>query len=117
MNAMNRRRLIGAGLLAACLLSPASRASDEHAAHHAKPAASAAAAEWTAGEVRKIDRDTARLTLRHAEIKSLDMPPMTMVFQVRDKAMLDTLQVGSRLQFRVQSDGGKLVITELKPQP
>jgi Cu(I)/Ag(I) efflux system protein CusF len=45
------------------------------------------------------------------------MPPMTMVFQVRDKALLDKLQVGSRIQFRVVHEGGKFVITELKVKP
>lgn len=117
MNHPTRIRLIQASLLAACLLSPAARASDDHAAHHAKPAASAPAGEMTDGEVRKIDLEAGKLTLRHAEIKSLDMPPMTMVFQVRDKSLLAPLKLGSRVQFQVVHEGGKFVITALKVKP
>ena len=40
------------------------------------------------GEVRKIDKEQGKITLRHGEIKHLDMPPMTMVFVVKDKSML-----------------------------
>lgn len=109
--------LIATGLLAASLISPAARAAEDHSTHHAKASAPAAAAELTEGEVRKIDREAGKLTLKHAEIKSLDMPPMTMVFQVRDKAMLDKLQVGTRVQFQVVHEAGKFVITELKVKP
>ena len=41
------------------------------------------------GEVRRVDKEGARVTIKHGEIRNLDMPPMTMVFQVRDKALLD----------------------------
>lgn len=93
-------------------------AADEHAAHHPSAASapsSAPAADFTDGEVRKIDSANAKLTVRHAEIKSLDMPAMTMVFGVRDKALLDGLKPGDKVRFKaVDEGGGKLVITELK---
>ncbi|MBN8488582.1 MAG: copper-binding protein [Burkholderiales bacterium] len=114
---MSRLSLIAATLLATSLLSPALRAAEDHSAHHAKASAPAAGAEMTDGEVRKIDREAGKLTIKHADIKSLDMPAMTMVFQVRDKSMLEKLQVGTRIQFQVVSEAGKFVVTELKVKP
>lgn len=68
-------------------------------------------------EVRKIDAANGKLTLKHDEIPSLDMPPMTMVFQVRDKPMLDGLKVGDKVRFRaVDQGGGRLMIIAIQPQ-
>ncbi|MDP3762264.1 MAG: copper-binding protein [Ramlibacter sp.] len=67
------------------------------------------------GEVRKVDKDNKKITLKHGEIKSLDMPPMTMVFQVSDAALLDKLKPGDKVQFNVAKDGSKLTVTEIKP--
>ena len=106
--------LIAAGLLAASLLAPAARAADDHAAHHAKPAASAAVGEMTDGEVRKIDKEAGKLTLRHADIKSLDMPAMTMVFQVKEPALLDKVKVGDKVRFRAEKAGGAFVVTAIE---
>lgn len=81
----------------------------------AQPAA--AAADWTEAEVRKVDREGNKLTLKHAEIKSLDMPPMTMVFVARDKAMLEGLQTGSKIRFRAGKDKGQYMVLELQKAP
>lgn len=67
------------------------------------------------GEVRKIDKENRKITLKHGEIKSLDMPPMTMAFQVSDPALLDKLKPGDKVQFNAVKDGAKLRITEIKP--
>jgi Cu/Ag efflux protein CusF len=90
--------------------------SAHHGAAHATPAA-AAAAEMTAGEVRKIDRNAAKVTLRHGEIKNLDMPPMTMVFNVRDKAMLDQVKAGDKVLFTAVNEAGKYTVTDIRPVP
>ena len=76
-----------------------------------------AASDWTEAEVRKVDRDNGKLTLKHAEIKSLDMPPMTMVFQARDKALLEGLQVGSKIRFRAGREKGQYTVLELQKLP
>ncbi|HET7527744.1 MAG TPA: copper-binding protein [Burkholderiaceae bacterium] len=88
---------------------------EDHAAHH--PAAAASAADLTEGEIRKIDKDAKKLTIKHGEIKSLDMPPMTMVFQVRDGAMLDKLKVGDKIRFAAENATSGLVVTEIRPAP
>ena len=71
--------------------------------------------DMTQGEIRKIDKDAKKITIKHGEIKNLAMPPMTMVFQVRDPALLDKLQIGDKVQFKVMRDRGALVVTDLQP--
>lgn len=73
--------------------------------------------EMADGVVRKIDKENSKITIKHEEIKSLDMPPMTMVFQVRNTALLDKVKVGEAVKFTVVQDGGKLVVTDLKAAP
>jgi Cu(I)/Ag(I) efflux system periplasmic protein CusF len=101
--------------LLAALAAPAfsQDKADEHSAHH--PAAAASAPDMTEGEVRKVDRDTKKLTIKHGEIKNLDMPPMTMVFQVKDGALLDKLKAGDKIRFVVEKSDSGYVVTELQP--
>ena len=68
----------------------------------------------TDGEVRKVDLEGGKLTLKHADIKSLDMPAMTMVFVVKDKAMLDKLKAGDKIKFKAINDAGKYTVTEMQ---
>jgi len=75
--------------------------------------AQAATGEMTEGEVRKVDKENKKLTLKHGEIKSLEMPPMTMVFQVKDAAMLDKVQAGDKVRFKVEKIGSSFVVTEI----
>lgn len=69
----------------------------------------------TEGEVRKIDKEGKRITIKHGEIKNLDMPSMTMVFQVADPAMVDKVKVGDKVRFVAANPGGKLTVTEIQP--
>ena len=92
----------------------------DHAAHHPVAAASAAAApeaDPTDAEVRRIDAAAGKITLRHGEIKNLDMPPMTMVFQVKEAAMLEGLKAGDKVRFRAVKEGGQYRVTEIKLAP
>ncbi|WP_382160746.1 copper-binding protein [Hydrogenophaga sp. ANAO-22] len=75
----------------------------------------AATPSLTDGEVRKIDKENGKITIKHGEIKHMDMPPMTMVFNAKDKAMLDKIQVGQKIQFIVIQDAGKMVVTDIQP--
>jgi len=68
----------------------------------------------TAAEVRKIDKDSARIMLKHGEIKNLDMPAMTMVFTVQDKALLDKVKKDDKVRFAAKHEGGKYVVTEIE---
>jgi Cu/Ag efflux protein CusF len=78
-------------------------------------ATGSAGVDMVDGEVRKIDKDAGKITLRHAEIRNLDMEGMTMVFQVKDPAMLESVKVGDKIRFQAQKIEGALVVTELQP--
>ena len=71
-------------------------------------------AEMAEGEIRRISKDTGKLTIKHGPIKSMDMPPMTMVFIAKDPAMLDKVAVGDKVRFVVVDQGGQMVVTELQ---
>jgi Cu(I)/Ag(I) efflux system protein CusF len=77
----------------------------------AKPAAG----EMTEAEVRKVDKDSKKITLKHGAIKNLDMPPMTMVFGVSDEKLLDKVQAGDKIRFTATGEGGKYTVTDLQP--
>ncbi len=68
-------------------------------------------------EVRKIDRDAKKITLKHGPIKNLDMPSMTMVFQVRDPALLDKLAAGDKIMFTAEQLQGAFVMTGAEKVP
>jgi Cu/Ag efflux protein CusF len=67
------------------------------------------------GEVRKIDKDASKITLKHGPIPNLDMPGMTMVFRVQDPAMLDAVKTGDKVRFSADKVGGALTITQMTP--
>lgn len=77
-------------------------------------AASAFAADLTAAEVRKVDKENKKITLKHEQIKNLDMPPMTMVFNVADPKLLDNVKAGDKVRFAAANEGGKLTVTEIE---
>lgn len=70
-------------------------------------------AELSEGEVRKVDRENARITLKHGPLNNLDMPGMTMVFRVSDGAMLDALKAGDKVRFRAEQIDGRLTVTKI----
>ena len=77
--------------------------------------AQAGTAPMTEAEVRKVDSAQGKVTLKHGEIKNLDMPPMTMVFAVKDKAMLDGIKPGDKVKFRAANEDGKMTVVEIAP--
>ncbi len=110
------KTIITAALLAALALPALSQTkAEDHAAHH--PTAAASTADLTEGEVRKVDKAAKKLTIKHGEIKNLDMPPMTMVFQVKDSAVLDRVKAGDKIRFIVLKDAGGFVVTDVQAAP
>ena len=102
MPALLTRRLASLALLALALLPLASWAQSD---------------EKVPGEVRKVDRDNLKITIKHGEIKSFDMPPMTMVFTVKDPALLDAAKPGNKVRFSVAREDGKFVVTAIEAAP
>ena len=105
-------------LLAATVASsPAfSQGSSEHQSHHATGSATASpAAAMSDGEVRKVDKDAGKITLRHGPIANLEMPPMTMVFRAAEPAMLDRVKAGDKVRFTADKIGGQYTVTQIEP--
>jgi Cu/Ag efflux protein CusF len=75
----------------------------------------AGAQSMSEGEVRKVDKDAQKITIKHGPLKNLDMPPMTMVFRVKDPAMLDAVKQGDKVKFVAENIGGQFVVTEIGP--
>ena len=67
------------------------------------------------GEVRKVDKDAQKLTIKHGPIPSMDMPPMTMVYRVKDPAMLGQVKQGDKIKFDAEKVGGQYVVTRIEP--
>ncbi len=67
----------------------------------------------TLGEVRKVDKDAKKITIKHREIRNLEMPAMTMVFPVKDEAMLDRVKKGDKVQFTAEKVGGTITVTRI----
>ncbi len=70
---------------------------------------------FTDADVRKVDLSAQKITLRHGEIKNLDMPPMSMVFQVKNPALLEKVKAGDKVKFTAEQIGGALVVTDIQP--
>lgn len=86
----------------------------DNAARSATMATTEQLASMTNGEVRKVDRDAKKITIKHEAIKNLGMPGMTMVFQVKDASMLDKLQGGDKVKFAVVQEGSAYVVTDIQ---
>jgi Cu/Ag efflux protein CusF len=71
--------------------------------------------QMTAGEVRKVDKEAKKITIKHEPIPSLDMPAMTMVFQVKDPALLGLVKAGDKVKFEAQKLGGAYAVTKIEP--
>ena len=76
--------------------------------------AQTATKDTTEAEVRKVDKEAKKVTLKHGPLKNLDMPGMTMVFQVKDAAMLDKLAVGDKIKVNVEQQQGAFVVTAIE---
>jgi Cu/Ag efflux protein CusF len=76
-----------------------------------------AQAPTASGEITKLDKAGARITLKHGEIKNLDMPPMTMVFRVSDPRLLEGLAVGQRIGFTAERINGPFNVTSVTKGP
>lgn len=76
---------------------------------------SASPADMADGEVRKVDMATRKITIKHGDIKNLDMPGMTMVFQIKNPALLHTVKAGDKVRFRAEKAGAAMVVTDIEP--
>lgn len=80
-----------------------------------KAASAAPDAQLTEAEVRKVDWQNRKVTLRHGAIRNLEMPAMTMAFEVADAGMLDRLKAGDKVLFAASAEGGRYTVTQIQP--
>jgi Cu/Ag efflux protein CusF len=87
----------------------------DHSQHNAMPAASQDDANALAdGEVKKVDKDSGKLTVKHGPLANLKRPGMTMAFKVQDQAMLDQVKAGDKIRLRVERVNGAFTVTKLE---
>jgi Cu/Ag efflux protein CusF len=79
--------------------------------------AAAVSAEQADGEVRRIDKARGTVLLKHGEIKSIKMGPMTMAFKLKEPAMADQLKEGDKVKFTVEAKGEDLIVTSIRKAP
>ena len=110
--------LLVLGTGSALAQAPAAAAADSHSSHHPAAAASTAPqAELSEGEITRWDPRTLRLTLKHGEIKNLEMPPMTMVFRVADASVVGDLKPGDKVRFRAEQVSGAYHVQRIEKAP
>lgn len=127
-----KRPSLTAPLLASLIASLAPLAWGQHTAHDhgSTPAASAAPTSgpsalapaanglpWVDAEVRRVDVAAGKVSLKHGDIPNLDMPPMTMVFQVRDPAILGGLKTGDPVRFTADKVNGGYTVLSIEKRP
>ena len=74
----------------------------------------AAAVPMSSGEIKKIDKDAGKITIKHGPLANLAMPAMTMVFRVQDATMLDRVKVGDNVRFIAEKTNGALTVTQIE---
>lgn len=100
---------LGASGLAVAAPEAAAGAQDKSAA------TASAALKFTAGEVRKVDAETGKVTIRHEPIENLEMPAMTMVFKAGKPELLAGVKAGDKIRFRAETIAGAITVTEIQP--
>jgi len=73
-----------------------------------------AADQLSEGTVKKIDAASQRVMLTHGPIENLGMPPMTMMFKVKDATMLKQVKNGDKVHFRVEDLGGEYTVVRIE---
>jgi Cu(I)/Ag(I) efflux system periplasmic protein CusF len=103
-------------VLSACALSFAApvSADDAHHGHAPSVKTTASSTALSDGEIKKVDKDAGKLTIKHGRIANLEMPGMTMIFRVKDRAMLDQVKPGDKIRFAAEKMNGALTVTKLE---
>jgi Cu/Ag efflux protein CusF len=70
--------------------------------------------EWTKGEIRRVDIDNKKITIKHEELKNLDMPQMSMVFYVENSEILKGVKPGDQIEFIADQKGTKYFVIQIK---
>ncbi|MDB5796260.1 MAG: hypothetical protein JWP36_162 [Paucimonas sp.] len=105
-----------AAMMAPAMMTPAAWANDAQQQQGAQQPVQAGAFAANEGEIRKVDKEQGKLTIKHGALLNLDMPAMTMVFRVKDPAMLEQVSAGDKVKLQVEKVNGALTVTDLAKQ-
>lgn len=94
--------------------APLSALGADPAKNTANAAPAAGIAPLADGEIKKVDKEAGKITIKHGPLANLSMPAMTMVFRVKDPAMLDQVKSGDKVKFLAEKVNGALTITTLQ---
>ena len=66
--------------------------------------------------MKKVDKSAGKMTIKHGPLQNIGMDAMTMVFRVKDPAMLDQVKAGDKISFVAEEPNGQLTVTRLEKQ-
>lgn len=67
-----------------------------------------------AAEIKKIDPQAGKVTLKHGPIENLGMPAMTMAFPVKDRASLKNFKEGESISVTFDRVDGKPTVVDMQ---
>lgn len=105
------KSLVKAAMIASLALSSVSGANAQSGS-----ATAAAPNSMSSGEVKKVDKSAGKVTIKHGPLQNIGMDAMTMVFRVKDPAMLDQVKAGDKISFVAEEPNGQLTVTRLEKQ-
>lgn len=114
MTHLNRYALIAACAMSASAASGVVLAADPHMHQVAAPAQATPSYPLSEGEVKKVDKEAGKITIKHGPLKNLGMPNMTMVFRATDPAMLDQVKAGDKIRFEADQANGAYLVKKIE---
>ena len=110
------QRFVAGALLAAAFFAPAygQPPLSGSLAHHEAVNPGARPLQFAHGEIRKVDKDTRKLTIEHGPVPGLGMPATTTIFEVRYPAMLEYVKAGDRVRFAAEKAGRAVTVTAIE---
>lgn len=109
-------KTLATALFAVSILATPMAYADEssHNHNHSDASATAGVNEMSNGEIKKVDKEAAKLTIKHGPLKNVGMSAMTMAFRVKDPAMLNQVKEGDKVNFIVEKVNGNLTVTKIE---
>jgi Cu(I)/Ag(I) efflux system protein CusF len=101
-------------LVKAAFLTALALSSVPAAFAQAAQATAAAPTAMSSGEVKKVDKSTGKMTIKHGPLENIGMDAMTMVFRVKEQSMLDQVKAGDKINFVAEEPNGQLTVTKLE---
>lgn len=113
MTAITKKLILSVSAVFAISFGAAQAQTQTHE-DHVKSGMHGETASWTSGEIKKMDVSQKKITIKHEDIKNLQMPSMTMVFNVKNPKLLEGLLTGDGVKFVAAQEGERYFVTDIK---